>query len=1410
MRRILYLASAALALLIMVLSWPGASAATGRYAAFANGSLESEGDAALQPLTAPARVGRVAVVPDSDAGEAWAIGRSTGRAPGWSDDAQGQVVFLRATKSAPWQVVGPPRDGGKPVNPALGDLALSSTGEGWAVGADGLLLRKAKHASEWVVDAASGQVTTALLQSVSLVEDDGHTVGYAVGKASPNGSGQAATTILRYDGSHWTREAATTEMVADGSPGLIAVAAVSADEAWAVSDETVAGVRVYHRTNGAWRKVSTGQQVFDGPFPAPSPGGGAINQDARAASVAATKKGAWVGGSLRPADAASLAGGSAGDTSRPFVLHVTDSSTTSYCPDRYEVRTAVGEGTAPDVSRFCDKPFPTAPFDVPSLAAVSDDEVFAGGLGLFHFKDGGWFREPDADGYIVSLAMSSATEGWTASGGGTYFRGNGVRAVSTLMGHWTDAPFKAKLARWPQSQSQPLESVAVAPDGRALAVGATGAAIAFDRELGWDATPSTVELETLHGVAWAGDTAFAVGGRGVIYHWDGAAWHADAASGVVPRTLFGVAFRGAGDGVAVGAAGTVLRYDGTAWRVDDAASRLSGETLYAVAATDSGYVVVGAHGTVLEQDAGRWRVRDDAKAAAQRAEGPADLYAVTAMPDGGVAVGGASSTLLTRPWTGDYGPAATPIDGTVLALASGPTGNRAVRLLASVSPDPRKFNGDEAAAMRGTVMLLESGAWRDVGMLRRSTAQPGTDSSSFDEPAMSLAFDGAAGWAAGGTLSGVQDAEGHLRSEPSSSVYRVDVDRDPSPPDASTKPALAEGVNFAVFGESWCGRGLCGSLAGSGPMADLVALHIRDEINRAAKLEHGPRFVLFTGNMRSSGVPEELAEFRAFLRGFDIPVYAAVGDRDLFAGVGGASAVNRNTTSQLWRDAFAEMPAPWGTGEAPSGIRPVQSTTERGAGAATHYAFDVLDHGNPVLRVLVVDSSSKSLGDASTQNPPEQQSIWLDTVETEAQVARIPMVVAMNQPTVLPDNIQYPNWAVDQQTFEASVATHGVTAVFTGGLRVNTTDTMPARSGVVPLYILGGGGAPLGFDQSAAKVTPTKLPTDGFYHAWHMANVWTDPLSRNTLGQAPLKLDTFATMDSLAMRSLDGKGTGAGNTMRFSALGRGLPGGFSDLDQAKAAYLPMGAGGLNVCRGPGQGGTVCLSANAIQPPYRFYSENPDIADFVLPDFGKGGREPLVDLGAGLPGTILRDPAGRFGLLCTFKAGTVGIDVVSGFFRRRMEITVGGGDGPCVDHPIEALLPEARPVAPVPPTPVPQVQLLTPPAGLLASPSFTPPLDALAIVLPPPPAPIVAPAPPASAAGAKKEESEHQTESASQDGGDGEAAEFTAIRHHERQSPLPDPSMWLAASAVLLGMLGGVVGARAAVRRREWAWQEVKS
>jgi hypothetical protein len=104
-----------------------------------------------------------------------------------------------------------------------------------------------------------------------------------------------------------------------------------------------------------------------------------------------------------------------------------------------------------------------------------------------------------------------------------------------------------------------------------------------------------------------------------------------------------------------------------------------------------------------------------------------------------------------------------------------------------------------------------------------------------------------------------------------------------------------------------------------------------------------------------------------------------------------------------WREAFSGMPAPWGAAKladgadnkpppdahglsytpvAASGVEgpsvSASSQTVSTGGAHTHYAVDVERGGKALVRLVVVDTSLRTLsGQSATQNPVEEQLKWL-------------------------------------------------------------------------------------------------------------------------------------------------------------------------------------------------------------------------------------------------------------------------------------------------------------------------------------------------------------------------------------------------------------------------------------------------
>ncbi|GAC1408657.1 MAG: hypothetical protein NVSMB57_00220 [Actinomycetota bacterium] len=1337
----------------------------------------------MQQINLSARPARVVYVPGTKGREAWAIALSSAPERGWhSTDPSGQVLFMHLELGKGWTVFGPPVNAaGKIVNPTLFDVDIAPNGEGWAVGSEGVVVHHSPG-GPWVQQTA--RAASADLHSVSLVGDGNGVAGFAVGDGP---------TVLRLSNGRWAADSGTALITVD----LTAVSTFSTVGAVAVSGNSSQDLSVFRRSSAGWQKVSTNEAVLDGPHPT-RVGNNLVVRRASGASVATLSDGtAWIGGVLYVTDAANAFGD---DTGRPFVVRVgpdaagigsPKSAVTSYCASGYIV-----SGTNTSEQPICDERFPMAQYDVTSIKTLSPTEIFAGGQGLFHFKDGAWTREPDSNGYLISMAFASPKEGWVASTGQIY--GAGGSAYSTLLtiGHWTTNPDRPLIARWPQPNDKTLEAGAQEPNnaGDALAVGVNGAAVRYVKGLVWDTALTSTPL-TLHGVAWPQQSsAWAVGDHGVIQHYNGSIWAADPASETLTtHSLFGVAFRD-GIGYAVGIGGTILRYDGSSWSVAAGSETLTTNPLFAIASTPSGFVAVGGNATMLEESGGVWhRGQNLARLVSRPRLDPPQLAAIATLTDGSVVIGGSQGALLRRPVQpgSAFAQMDIPIDATIVAVGGEPNA-----LYASISQADAKFTGTRLSAASTTVMLRTPAGWRDLQLTTPHTISVVNDPSAPSDSTYAFALEtsGRAGWAVGGTLVNTADEDRHVFAQATSSIYRVDIDGDPTPPSDIVIPKLPEGSSFAFFSESSCGRGMCSIAQGSGNKADVVTERIRQEINFASKLPNGPKFTMFGGNMRATGHPDELREFKAYMRGFRVPFYAAMGPRDLFTGTSATGDALNNVTpsNSTYLSTFADMPGPWGTGSTPSGIKEVPFGTAPSPNQSrTHYAFDAVSSGDSPYRVVVLDSSRKKL-DATGQNPAEDQlRSYLPGVLQGAQAAKIPAIVVVNQPSLNPYFLGAGDAATtytpptDGLTLNSLLATTGVKAAMSGGFPLNARYAPTGANGVQ--FIVSGGGG--------RAMELTKYATDGFYHSWILVTV------QGTGPTAKVLMTVFPVVDSISMHSVDGQYVKAGNVLRFRALARFPLGGFTDAGQTRATYMNIPF--VPRCAQSGLYADMCTNKDALLPDYQFSTEDPHMARFVKWDYGRD--LPFHDAA----GQLVTDT--QDGYLCTFKAGTTKVYFTMGMERAVRPISIDGGFGPCVDKPVPPIQIDKK----KPPVPNPQPNSIVPKKPFFFSGNNSSNSSAL---FPPIPAPVVAPAPPGAPGVGRKEEHEVQTETEGHGDSDGAFtalelkphdrsfnASFTAVR----RTRTADDS-----AALAWPLLGGVAGMvcmsaafAAAMRRRRFSFEK---
>jgi hypothetical protein len=124
-------------------------------------------------------------------------------------------------------------------------------------------------------------------------------------------------------------------------------------------------------------------------------------------------------------------------------------------------------------------------------------------------------------------------------------------------------------------------------------------------------------------------------------------------------------------------------------------------------------------------------------------------------------------------------------------------------------------------------------------------------------------------------------------------------------------------------------------------------------------------------------------------------------------------------------------------GETVGGDQTVTSQTISTAGAHTHYAFDVERRGAPVLRVVVVDTSLKTLATAAgEENPVESQLKWLlDVLSSRPPGERA--VVVSETPSYSYGPGQGTDTLTDSPVFEALMLQQHVSAVISGRLGWN-------------------------------------------------------------------------------------------------------------------------------------------------------------------------------------------------------------------------------------------------------------------------------------------------------------------------------------------------------------------------------------
>jgi hypothetical protein len=320
----------------------------------------------------------------------------------------------------------------------------------------------------------------------------------------------------------------------------------------------------------------------------------------------------------------------------------------------------------------------------------------------------------------------------------------------------------------------------------------------------------------------------------------------------------------------------------------------------------------------------------------------------------------------------------------------------------------------------------------------------------------------------------------HYASDPNEPLLGAGSGR-VQPMHTDTVPHRAGEIDLAAFGKSDCRlTTACPELTGSKLSNELVLRGIRDALttgpnrpdlaistgdvsdiggSRDPNLVSGPTSASIMHERWSDLVAERFARAK-------VPLYGALGGTDLSKtehcdalshGIcaGTASTGQKVGTNLAWRQAFAEAPAPWGTGKdlptSHSGLTfdRVTSITDAGestvstagtplGGARTHYAVDVSRDGKRLLRLVVVDTSMKTAAGAVLQNPVRDQLTWLDDV-LSSRGAGVMAVVVSETPSYAYSNTAgaATDTLADSAAFETVLVKNNVTAVVSGRLGWN-------------------------------------------------------------------------------------------------------------------------------------------------------------------------------------------------------------------------------------------------------------------------------------------------------------------------------------------------------------------------------------
>jgi hypothetical protein len=787
-----------------------------------------------------------------------------------------QLVFVRHTDAAGWQVFDTPRDAdGDPyrgpfpnrlsgrITPAGGGV-LVGRDTSRPVGSQVVVLRHEPGGS-WrelapppadVLLAAEGEAPAEALAgdqglgavAVAAVDESAGTGLFF----APQGR-TVADAIVHHDGVEWKREPIELPPALAGSFHVRAIDASGPGNAWAIAESDDAALNrsviLLERTSSPEGPLWVERTLAGTPFrEAESPADGiaeAAPIGGAAQPLTVTQDGAWI------------------DLS------------------------AIVDGVQRDATLFYDA----------GAAAVSgswcDAALCGGQLGAKLSRQGGYRSFAWAGGQFGTRIITNPLDpgGAESSNRGTYLRFSGAGftrtpgaggnfrsggAFESVDEGWLEGPVEisAKVAPqrldpWPVAVRAPLADVTGAPGAPigaagsgALAVGADGAVLRYEPGGGWSrefllSSSGSVNKATLRGVAWPEKgRAYAVGDLGAMWMWNAAddLWVPDPGVPIgFEGNLMDVAFDpGNPDrGYAVGKGGVLLGY-GKSWEQEALPAGYGNANLTSIAFAGS-QAIVAAGGDLLVNDGGGWRVDVSAKALLDGVRtGNPQLFAVAGLPDGG-AVAAGRDIVLERDGAGSpWRFSDQPLPGsTAIAAAAVRAEDGSVRAILSVVPRLVYPSADDLPdpdpnvpppilppfGLPGDGYLLRETASGWVDEQRTAFASSGNDTPLKSDPVLALLLSpSGSGWAVGG-WSGDADSAGRGTSARGGSgrgirervrtaaVFRYGGGAAaPAATGASPVPMPPGPVRLAVAGHAECDAS-CADLApqGIGPDRSLGA-----------------------------------------------------------------------------------------------------------------------------------------------------------------------------------------------------------------------------------------------------------------------------------------------------------------------------------------------------------------------------------------------------------------------------------------------------------------------------------------------------------------------------------------------------------------------------------------------------------